>query len=142
MPTLDQIIQRFQGIDRNLRLEMLLDFAQRLPVLPERFNDAKEHGLNRVTECQTPVFLWTEVNDGAVQIYADVPREAPTVRGFVALLIKGLGGASPAQVAAAPNDLLERLQLSETLGMTRMQGLSAIVQRIKRQVAEGETRQD
>jgi sulfur transfer protein SufE len=34
-----------------------------------------------------------------------------------------------------PDDLLDQLGLSETLGMTRTQGLTAILQRIKRSVA-------
>jgi cysteine desulfuration protein SufE len=74
--------------------------------------------------------------NGSVEIHADVPREAPTVRGFLSLLIKGLKGATPDEVVAMPGDLLDRLQLSELLGMTRMQGLSAVVQRLKR-MAQG-----
>ena len=135
MASLETIVNRFRGTDRNTRLEMLLDLSDRLPPLPERFLAARDQGVNRVTECQTPVFLFGELVDGAFQLYADVPREAPTVRGFVALLLKGLAGAKPEEVAAIPSDLLDRLELTETLGMTRMQGLSAVVQRVKRMAA-------
>jgi cysteine desulfuration protein SufE len=136
MALLETIVQRFQSTDRDTRLEMLLDLSNRLPALPERFREARDKGLNRVTECQTPVFLYGQVNgDGKFELHADVPREAPTVRGFVSLLIKGLTGATPEEVAAIPSDLLDRLQLTETLGMTRMQGLSAVVQRVKRMAA-------
>lgn len=132
MPSLETIVKRFQSTDRNTRLEMLLDLSDRLPALPERFTEARDQGVNRVTECQTPVFLFAELVDGAFQLYADVPRESPTVRGFVSLLIKGLNGTTPAQVADIPGDLLDRLELTETLGMTRMQGLSAVVQRVRK----------
>lgn len=132
MPSLETIVKRFQSTDRNTRLEMLLDLSDRMPSLPQRFAEARDKGVNRVTECQTPVFLFGELVDGKFQLYADVPREAPTVRGFVSLLIKGLNGATPEEVTAIPADLLDRLQLTETLGMTRMQGLSAVVQRVKR----------
>jgi len=71
-----------------------------------------------------------------VRLHADVPRESPTVRGFVALLIKALDGLSPAEVAAVPSDLLDQLQLTETLGMMRTQGLTSILGRIKRSVAD------
>jgi sulfur transfer protein SufE len=37
-------------------------------------------------------------------------------------------------VAAVPGDLLDQLQLTETLGMTRTQGLTSILGRIKRSV--------
>jgi cysteine desulfuration protein SufE len=132
MASLDSIVKRFQSTDKNTRLEMLLDLSERLPPLPERFAEARDHGVNRVTECQTPVFLYGELVNGRFQLYADVPREAPTVRGFVSLLIKGLNGADPHEVTAIPSDLLDKLQLTETLGMTRMQGLSAVVHRVKR----------
>ena len=46
-----------------------------------------------------------------------------------------LDGAPPEEVARVPDDLLDQLGLSETLGMTRTQGLTAILYRIKRSVA-------
>jgi cysteine desulfuration protein SufE len=135
MPTLETLIPRFKAADRETRLQTLLDYSKKLPPLPERLEAAKEQGQNRVEECQTTVHLWVEVDQGRVHIYADIPREAPTVRGFVSLLARTLDGASPDAVAQIPLDLLDRLGLSETLGMTRTQGLTAILHRIKRSVA-------
>ncbi|MEO8227517.1 MAG: SufE family protein [Gemmatimonadota bacterium] len=135
MPSLDTLIPRFRTADRNTRLETLLDYSRKLPPLPERFEVAKAAGHNRVHECQTPVFLWTEVTDGIVHLYADVPRESPTVRGFISLLIRTLDGQPVEEVARVPNDLLDQLGLAETLGMTRTQGLSAILTRVKQAVA-------
>jgi cysteine desulfuration protein SufE len=135
MPTLDTIIPRFKAADRSTRLETLLDYSRKLPPLPERLEAEKDRGDHRVHECQTPVFLWVELEDGKVHIHADVPRESPTVRGFISLLARTLEGAAPEDVAKIPDDLLDQLGLSETLGMTRTQGLTAILQRIKRSVA-------
>ena len=135
MPTLESVIPRFRAADRDTRLETLLDYARKLPALPERYEAEKALGTARVHECQTPVFLWIEVSDGAVHIHADVPRESPTVRGFVSLLVRTLDGRPPAEVARVPNDLLDQLGLTEVLGMTRTQGLSAILGRLKRAVA-------
>ena len=135
MPSLESLIPRFQAVDRNTRLETLLDYSKKLPALPERYEAEKQLGHNRVHECQTPVFLWVELEGGRVHIHADVPRESPTVRGFISLLARSLEGETPDAVARIPNDLLDQLGLSETLGMTRTQGLTAILQRIKRSVA-------
>ena len=135
MARLDTIIRRFQQADRDTRLEALLDYARKLPPLPARHEEARAAGLNRVHECQTPVFLWVESGEkpeDVVEIHADVPRESPTVRGFVSLLIQGLQGMTRAEVAALPGDLLDQLRLTETIGMNRTQGLSAIVTRIRR----------
>ena len=135
MPSLDSLIPRFKAADRETRLETLLDYSKKLPPLPERFEAEKQLGHNRVDECQTTVYLWVEVDEQGVHIHADVPREAPTVRGFVSLLARTLEGQTPDVVAKLPLDLLDRLGLSETLGMTRTQGLTAILHRIKRSVA-------
>jgi cysteine desulfuration protein SufE len=135
MATLESLIPRFQAADRNTRLETLLDYSKKLPPLPERFEAEKQLGHNRVEECQTTVYLWVEIDGEGVHIHADVPREAPTVRGFVSLLARTLEGQTPDAVARLPMDLLDQLGLSETLGMTRTQGLTAILYRIKRSVA-------
>jgi cysteine desulfuration protein SufE len=135
MPTLETLIPRFKAADRTTRLETLLDYSRKLPPLPDRYQDERERNEHQVHECQTPVFLWVEVNGGKVHIHADVPPESPTVRGFISLLARSLEGAAPADVARVPDDLLDQLGLSETLGMTRTQGLTAILSRIKRSVA-------
>ena len=135
MPGIDTLIPRFKAADRTTRLETLLDYSLKLPPLPERLESEKSKGDHRVHECQTPVFLWVEVEHGQVHIHADVPRESPTVRGFISLLARTLEGAPPEVVAQVPDDLLDQLGLSETLGMTRTQGLTAILHRIKRAVA-------
>ncbi|MEO5799403.1 MAG: SufE family protein [Gemmatimonadales bacterium] len=135
----DTLINRFRATDRNTRLETLLDYSRKLPELPGELRASSDLEAHRVTECQTPVFLWVGVTGGAVTIFAEVPRESPTVRGFVALLIARINGATPADVAAIPDDLLDQLALGETLGMMRTQGLTAILGRIKRSVAMATT---
>ena len=135
MPTLENLIPRFRAADRQTRLETLLEYSKKLAPLPQRYQAEKDLGHNIVEECQTPVYLWVELNDGQVHIYADVPRESPTVRGFISLLAGALEGETPDAVARLPLDLLDQLGLSETLGMTRTQGLTAILHRIKSSVA-------
>jgi len=105
-----------------------------LPELPGRFRAKRQAGENRVHECQTPVYLWVEVVDGQIGIYADAPRESPTVRGFISLLASSLNGTKPSEVLALKPTLLRDLGLAEALGMTRTQGLNAVLQRVKAQV--------
>ncbi len=132
----DSVIRRFRAADRSLRLDTLLDYASKLPEPPAELQAATDRDLHRVTECQTPVFLWLGVDQGHVMFHAEVPRESPTVRGYVALLRSRMTGRTPAEIAEVPNDLLEHLGLGEALGMLRTQGLTAILGRIKRAVAE------
>lgn len=131
MTKIEKIIETFQGLDNQVRLELLLDYAQNLPSVPEEYRTEEHLEKHRVHECQTPVSLWVNLIDGKVQIYADVPRESPTVRGFIAMLIEGLSGNSPEEVQNAPDDFLHRTGLASVLGMVRMLGLSTVYRRIK-----------
>ena len=134
----DTLIARMGRATKDLRLDTLLAYASTLPDPPADLQAAADREAHRVSECQTPVFLWLGRDPaGRVVMHADVPRESPTVRGYVALLRSKIDGATPADVAAVPDDLLDRLGLAEALGMTRTQGLTAILGRIKRLVATG-----
>jgi cysteine desulfuration protein SufE len=128
---LEAIIAEFAELEPQERLELLLDFANNLPRLPPEYEARKQAGENRVHECMTPVYLWIEVEGGLVRIRADVAEEAPTVKGFVSVLAEAFGGARPEEVLQAPRDLLARLGLQQALGMTRMRGLSAILNRVR-----------
>ncbi len=127
---IDDIAAEFSRCDPRERLELLLEYAEDLPQLPPRLQVERDKGLHRVQECQTPVYLWVEVEDGRVQVFADVAPEAPTVRGFVGILVKAISGASVADALAVPGDVLNRFGLAQTLGMMRAQGLGAVVRRI------------
>lgn len=136
MSRLEEIVEEFMNMEHDLRLEVMLDYADRLPALPERLQNQGEIESHRVHECQTPVALWVEVEGEKVAIYADVPQESPTVRGFISMLVDAFDGATPNQILNSPDNILERSGLAQTIGMRRMFGLSAIYSRIKREVAE------
>ncbi|MEX2142610.1 MAG: SufE family protein [Pirellulales bacterium] len=131
---LDQIVEEFAELEPRERLELLLDFAENLPPLPAEYEAQRLAGEHRVHECQTPVFIWTEVSDGRVQLHAWVAPEAPTVKGFVGVLREAFHGAAPDDVLAVEHTLLQRLGLVEALGMQRMRGLHAILFYIREQV--------
>jgi cysteine desulfuration protein SufE len=134
MPTaLDTIIADLKGCDRQERIDLLLDFAKSLPPLPERLLAHKDAS-HRVEECQSPVYLFVELDNSHVSLFADAPVEAPTVRGFVSLLIEGLNGTTVEEVLQVPADLVDRCGLGEILGMLRVRGLSGVLRRLKAEV--------
>jgi cysteine desulfuration protein SufE len=133
---IDEIAGEFAELAPRERLELLLEFAEKLPPLPPEYAAQRDAGLNRVHECQTPVFLFTDVENGRVRVHADVAPEAPTVKGFVSILIDLFSGASPEEVLALDADLVGRFGLVEALGMVRMRGLHAIAHHIRRKIAE------
>jgi len=129
---LDAIVAEFADLDGREKLELLVDFAKGLPPLPADYEARKASEDRRVHECQTPVFLWTEVEDGAARLVAEVAPEAPTVKGFVAILAEAVAGRPPAEAVGIGDDVLERMGLADVLGMMRTRGLQAILTRVRR----------
>ncbi len=132
---LESIVSELADADRQERIELLIDFAKNLPPLPARLEALKD-AEHRVEECQSPVFLFVESDGEKVEIHADAPIEAPTVRGFVAILVEGLNGATEEEVLSIRGDLIERIGLPEILGMLRVRGLSGILGRLKKEVTK------
>jgi cysteine desulfuration protein SufE len=132
----EEIVGEFSDLDGREKLELLVDYANGLPPLPAAYEARKAAEDRRVHECQTPVFLWTEVEQGMSRVVAEVAPEAPTVEGFVAILAAAVNGRPVAEAAAIPEDLLERLGLADVLGILRSRGLRSITARIKRGLAE------
>jgi cysteine desulfuration protein SufE len=136
VPRLQEIVDDFAAVGDQDRLELLLEFAAELPGLPGRY--ARDRGLlEPVPECQTPLFLAVEVGgDDTVHLIFDVPREAPTTRGFAGVLHAGLDGLPADEVLATPAEFTDRLGLQHLVSPLRLRGMAAMLARVKRQVRE------
>jgi len=130
---LAEIVDDFAAAPPRDRLEMLLEYAYALPALPARLAEHPEL-LEPVPECQSPLFVTTELDEGHVRIYADAPREAPTTRGFAGILHAGLDGELADAILAVPDDVTARLALAEVVSPLRLRGATALLGRIKHQV--------
>jgi cysteine desulfuration protein SufE len=139
---LDEIAQDFTALSARDRLTLLLDFSDGLPELPERYTGHEEL-LERVDECQTPLFLVVEVDsakdaadlqEAKVRLFFQAPPEAPTTRGFAGILHEGLDGLTVGEVLAVPDDAPYRFGLGEAVSPLRLRGMVAMLSRIKRQV--------
>ena len=115
------------------RLESLLDFAMNMPDLPGYLHDARDQ-MEQVHECQTPIFVFAEIVDSGVQVYIDVPKESPTVRGYAAIVQEGLERAHPDTVLHTPDDIHYLLGLHEAISPQRIRGLHVLMAYLKRQV--------
>lgn len=130
-----EIIEAFSEVPESARLELLLEYANALPDLPERYLDHPEL-LERVEECQSPVFLFVETHDGIASIYLTAPAEAPTTRGFASLLQLALDGQTTETVRDFSDQFISDLHLAELVSPLRIRGMHGMLTRIKRQVAE------
>lgn len=132
---LHEIVEEFSSTPRELRLPLLLEFANALPPLPERLEHDR-HSMEPVEECQAPLFLSVEAQPHEVRLFFDAPEEAPTSRGFASVLHQGLDGGTPEEVLSTPNDFYLSMGLEELVTPMRMRGMSGMLARVKRRVAE------
>jgi len=138
-PALAEIVDDFTTLPIRDRLQLLLEFSRELPDLPPRLAEHPEL-LEPVPECQSPLFLVTEIEsdrpDPEVHLYFSAPPEAPTTRGFAGILHQGLNGLPASTVLAVPDDLSHRLGLAAAVSPLRLNGMAAMLFRIKRQVRQ------
>ena len=133
---LAEIRTDFRELGVKDRLQLLLEFSNELPELPEQYLSHPDL-LERVEECQSPVFIFVEVDDNQiVHLYATAPKEAPTTRGFASILVQGLAGLTVDEVLAVPDDYPSDLGLTEAVSPLRIRGMTALLGRTKRQIRE------
>ncbi len=129
-PTLADIVEKFSYCEGREKLELLLEYSQTMPPLPEYLRDHQQ--MEQVHECMTPVFVHADKHDGAMKFYFDVPEESPTVRGYASLMAQGLNGSTPEQVLGVPNEFYREMGLQEVLTHQRLNGMRAILAYMKR----------
>ncbi|ROS62286.1 cysteine desulfuration protein SufE [Frigoribacterium sp. PhB160] len=133
---LAEIREEFLALELRDRLQLLLEFSNELPDLPERYVGHPDL-LERVEECQSPVFIFVEVVDGRVAMHATAPREAPTTRGFASILAQGLSGLTVDEVLRdVPDDYPQTIGLAQAVSPLRLRGMTALLGRAKRQLRE------
>jgi cysteine desulfuration protein SufE len=131
---LADIREEFLALGQQERLQLLLEFSNELPELPERYRDHPDL-FERVAECQSPVFLFVEVDDDdVVHLFVTAPKESPTTRGFASILVQGLAGLTADEVLAVPDDYPQTLGLTQAVSPLRLRGMSALLGRAKHQV--------
>ena len=135
-PRLAEIVEDFNALPGQERLQLLLEFSDDLPALPERYAGHRDL-LEQVPECQSPLFLAVELApDDTVHLFFDAPPEAPTTRGFAGILSAGLDGLGADEVLATPAEFTSQLGLTDLVSPLRLRGMAAMLARIKRQVRD------
>lgn len=129
------VVEDFQALEGNDRLQMLLEYSEALPELDSKFGDHPEL-LERVEECQSPVFIAVEGVPGKIDLHFSAPREAPTTRGFASALNSALNGLSAQEILDVSDDFPTELGLDQLISPLRVRGMRGMLARIKRKTAE------
>ena len=126
-----EIIDEFSLFDDWMdRYQYLIDLGRRLPPFPEELRNEE----NRIRGCQSQVWFVAEEKDG--RLYFQAISDAAIVSGLIAVLLRLYSGRHPQDILDTPPDFVEALQLQSHLSPTRSNGLSAMLQAIRRFAAE------
>ncbi|KIP91966.1 cysteine desufuration protein SufE [Microbacterium sp. MEJ108Y] len=133
--TLAEIRAGFLETPEADRLLLLLEYSDELPEVSEEVANHPEM-CERVAECQSPVYIYVEVNDGVVTMHATAPPEAPTTRGFASILVQGITGLTADEVLAIPDDYPQSIGLTRAVSPLRIGGMTGMLMRAKKQVRQ------
>jgi cysteine desulfuration protein SufE len=129
------VIEDFSLVADSDKLELLLEYSENLPELDSRFGEHPEL-MERVEECQSPVFIAVEGNEQVVSLHFSAPRESPTTRGFASVLSAALNGQSAKDILELPDDFPSELGLEKLISPLRVRGMRGMLARIKRKTRE------
>lgn len=128
------VIEDFSLVHDSEKLQLLLEYSEALPELDPRFGENPEL-MERVEECQSPVFIAVEGDSERVNLFFSAPREAPTTRGFASVLNAALNGQSAKDILELPDDFPTALGLDTLISPLRVRGMRGMLSRIKRKTA-------
>ncbi|MCS7002894.1 MAG: SufE family protein [Dehalococcoidia bacterium] len=130
-PRLAEIVEEFQLAQGREKLELLLEFANTLPPLPDWLQGRRD-AMDHVHECMTPVFVFAERRNGLIRYHFDIPPDAPTVRGYAAVLAEGLRDLPPETILSVPTDFYQPMGLASVISHQRLNGMIAMMAHLKR----------
>jgi cysteine desulfuration protein SufE len=126
-----EIIEEFSFFDNWMdRYQYLIDLGRRLPEMPESERSEK----NRIRGCQSQVWLVAERKGDRLHFRAI--SDAAIVSGLIAILLRIYSDRKPEDIVATPPDFVSALQLEQHLSATRSNGLSSMLEAIRRFAAD------
>ena len=134
-PNAQTVVDDFQFLEEKDRLELLLEFSESLPDLDSKYADHPEL-LERVEECQSPVFIAVDGSADRINLHFSAPREAPTTRGFASALHAALNGLPADVILETSDDFPTMLGLDRLISPLRVRGMRGMLFRIKRKTRE------
>jgi len=107
------------------RYRHVIDLGRKLTPWPED----DRHEAERVAGCQSRVWLRAEPRDGRLHFRA--ASDSSIVQGLLALILSVYDSRRPAEILAQGPEFLTALGLSEHLSLSRRNGVSAVLGRIR-----------
>ncbi len=122
----NEIIEDFSMFDEWMdKYEYIIELGKELPQIKDKFKTDD----NKITGCQSQVWLHAEYVDGIINFTAD--SDAIITKGVISLLIKVLNKRTPKIIIETDLYFLEKIGLQANLSPTRANGLASMVKQLK-----------
>jgi cysteine desulfuration protein SufE len=129
---LERILATLETLDRNDRIEMLVDVARRFRCVPERIAVRPYPKERRVPGCESEAYVWAESRpDGTLTYYFAVENpQGISAMALAVILGDSLSGALLDEVVAVPADVVYRI-FGRELSMGKSLGLMGLVDMVR-----------
>ena len=134
---LADVIDDFELLDRSMRAEMLIEYADRFEPVPAAVASKPYPDVSRAPRCESDAYVFATDNaDGTMKLHFAVENpQGLSAKAWAVILDETLSGQPLEQVAAVPQDVIFRI-FGRELSMGKGQGLIGmldVVQHLARQ---------
>lgn len=131
-PRLADVVADFEFVDRGLRAEMLIEYADRFVEVAESVASRPYPEANRTPRCESEAFVFvTDRPDGTLQLHFAVENpQGLSAKAWAVILDETLSGEALDRVAAADPQALYAI-FGRDLSMGKGQGLMGMLDMVQ-----------
>lgn len=129
---LQETLEDFDFLDRNERVEMLIELADRFREVPPSVATRPFEEEHRVPRCESQAFVWAEDQaDGRLKFHFAVENpQGLSAKAFAVLLDESLSGEPLEEILAVPGDIVFTL-FGRDISMGKGEGLTGMLSMVK-----------
>ena len=129
---LERLLLQLEGLDRDSRIQMLIDIADQFRPVPPRIAFRPYPADHRVPGCESEAYVWAEPNgDGTLTFHFAVENpQGISAMALAAILGGSLSGVPLDEVMAVPADIVYRI-FGRELSMGKSLGLMGMVNMVR-----------
>ena len=133
-PRLAEVVADFGFVDRSLRAEMLIEYADQFEEVPPEVATRPFPETNRAPRCESDAFVFaTDRPDGTLQFHFAVENpQGLSAKAWAVILDETLSGESLERVASVDPDVLYEI-FGRDLSMGKGQGLMGMLELVHRE---------
>ncbi len=129
---LASVVADFELVDRGLRAEMLIEYADQFVEVPASVASRPFPEVNRAPRCESEAFVFvTDEPDGTLRFYFAVENpQGLSAKAWAAILDETLSGTPPETVARVPQDVIFKI-FGRDLSMGKGQGMIGMLELVQ-----------